>query len=124
VNPLFNEIDYGVDENKPEAEVVDRVGAEALKAWDENAIVPKGWQVDVPKIIQGWLDFGASCVQNHGGKKILVITSNGIARFAPHLTGAFEAFRRDHKLKISTGALAILTHENGVWKIEGWNIKP
>jgi len=53
-----------------------------------------------------------------------VITSNGIARFAPHLTGAFEAFRRDHKLKISTGALAILTNENGVWKIEGWNIKP
>ena len=124
VNPLFNEIDYGIDENKPEADVVARVGADALKAWDENAVVPNGWQVDVQAIIQGWLHFGATCVQDYAGKKILVVTSNGIARFAPYLTGDFDGFRRDHKLKISTGALAILAHENGSWKVEGWNLKP
>jgi probable phosphoglycerate mutase len=123
VNPLFNEIDYGIDENKPEAEVVARVGAEALKAWDEDAVVPDGWKVDVPTIIRGWIDFGEKIARDEAGKKILVVTSNGIARFAPHLTGDFAGFRRAHKLKISTGALCLLAHEGGAWKIEGWNIK-
>ncbi|MDD4616612.1 MAG: histidine phosphatase family protein [Alphaproteobacteria bacterium] len=120
---LFNEIDYGVDENKPEAQVVARVGAEALKAWDEDAIVPEGWQVDVAGIIRGWIAFGNEIATACQGKNILVVTSNGIARFAPHLTGDFEGFRRQNKLKISTGAFCVFKH-NGSWKIESWNIKP
>jgi probable phosphoglycerate mutase len=124
VDPLFNEIDYGIDENRPEAEVIARLGAEALKAWDENALVPNGWNVDVAAIIQGWLDFGAKIAHDNKGQKILVVTSNGIARFAPYLTLDFEAFRRDHKLKISTGALCRFAHENGAWKVEDWNVKP
>jgi 2,3-bisphosphoglycerate-dependent phosphoglycerate mutase len=124
VNPLFNEIDYGVDENRPEADVVARLGAEALKAWDEDAIVPNGWKADIQAIIRGWIDFGAGVVRNYEGKKILVVTSNGIARFAPYMTGDFAAFRRDHKLKISTGALCALSHEADMWRVEEWNIKP
>jgi 2,3-bisphosphoglycerate-dependent phosphoglycerate mutase len=49
---MFNEIDYGPDENQPEDKVVARIGLEALKAWDSSAIVPKGWKVDPQKIIQ------------------------------------------------------------------------
>ncbi len=119
---LFNEIDYGVDENKPEERVVARVGAEALKAWDENAVVPDGWQVDVDGIIRGWKAFGDEVVRNYAGKKVLVVTSNGIARFAPHLTEDFEGFRERFKLKLSTGAFGMLVHEGG-WKVEGWNVK-
>jgi probable phosphoglycerate mutase len=124
VNPLFNEIDYGIDENRPESEVVARVGAEALKAWDEDAVVPDGWQVDVQAIIRGWLDFGAEITRDPAEKTVLVVTSNGIARFAPYLTGDFEGFRRAHKLKISTGALCVMAHENGAWRAEEWNVKP
>jgi 2,3-bisphosphoglycerate-dependent phosphoglycerate mutase len=124
VEPLFNEIDYGIDENRPEADVVARVGADALKAWDEDAVVPDGWKVDVSTIIQGWIDFGSRVAGEFAGKKILVVTSNGIARFAPHLTGDFEAFRREHPLKISTGALCVFAHEAGVWRVEEWNVKP
>ncbi|MDD3370899.1 MAG: histidine phosphatase family protein [Alphaproteobacteria bacterium] len=120
---LFDEIDYGVDENKPEAEVVARVGEAALKAWDEDAIVPKGWNVDVEGIVRGWKAFGDEMLRGFGGKKILVVTSNGIARFAPHLTGDFEGFRQSHKLKLSTGALAVLAH-NRAWTVEVWNVKP
>jgi len=124
INPLFNEIDYGIDENRPEPEVVARLGADALKSWDEDAIVPNGWKVDVPAIIKGWLDFGKQIARDHAGKTVLVVTSNGIARFAPYLTGDFAAFRRDHKLKISTGALCVFAHEADVWKVEEWNVKP
>lgn len=121
---LFNEIDYGIDENRPEAEVVARIGVGALKAWDEDAVAPEGWNVDVASIIGGWLAFGKRITTDYEGKTILVVTSNGIARFAPHLTGDFEEFRRTHKLKISTGALCVLTHEKSAWRIEKWNIKP
>ena len=101
-----------------------RIGAEALKAWDDNAIVPQGWKVDVQSIIQGWLDFGDTVAKHYAGKNILVVTSNGIARFAPHLTGDFSGFRRKHKLKISTGALCLLAHEGRAWRVEDWNIRP
>jgi len=124
INPLFNEIDYGIDENRPEAEVVARVGADALKAWDDDAVVPDGWKVDVEAIIRGWKNFGVGAARDYAGRKILVVTSNGIARFAPHLTGDFEGFRREHKLKISTGALCVFAYEANTWKVEGWNIKP
>jgi probable phosphoglycerate mutase len=123
VNDLFNEIDYGVDENRPEADVVARVGADALKAWDEDAVVPEGWKVDVQAIIRGWKAFGEQIVREYPGKKVMVVTSNGIARFSPHLTGDFAGFRKEHKLKISTGALCLLTHEGG-WRVEAWNVKP
>ncbi|MDD3371904.1 MAG: histidine phosphatase family protein, partial [Alphaproteobacteria bacterium] len=101
-----------------------RVGAEALRAWDEDAVVPPGWKVDVAEIIRGWLDFGAEISRDYAGKTVLAVTSNGIARFAPHLTGDFEGFKASHKLKISTGALCILIHEDGAWRVEAWNVKP
>jgi probable phosphoglycerate mutase len=53
-----------------------------------------------------------------------VVTSNGIARFAPYITGDFEGFAAEHKIKLSTGALAVFKHENGPWRVEGWNIRP
>lgn len=121
---IFNEIDYGPDENKPEPEVIARLGPEALQAWDEHAIVPPGWAVEPETIIKNWQGFGAQISQHNDNETVLVVTSNGIARFAPYLTGDFEGFRARHKIKISTGALCLLTHENGIWQIEDWNIKP
>ena len=39
---LFNEIDYGPDENKPESDVIARIGKDALAAWDEHGIHAAG----------------------------------------------------------------------------------
>lgn len=123
---IFNEIDYGPDENKPEDEVVARLGEAALKAWDEHGIVPDGWNVDPQQIIDAWLAFGEQVKRDYAGKTVLVVTSNGIARFAPYLTGDFAGFRAQHKIKISTGALCHFENTNGgdVWACKGWNIKP
>ncbi len=125
-DPLFNEIDYGPDENRPEEEVVARLGEAALKAWDQDAIVPDGWRVDVQAIIDGWHAFAEKVARDYEGQTVMAVTSNGVARFSPYLTGDFEGFRQQYKIKISTGAFCLFTQEKGDtnWKVESWNTKP
>lgn len=122
---LFNELDYGPDENKTEDEVTARIGAQALHDWDAHGLMPPDWAPGTDSITHGWLAFGERIRTAHAGGRVLVVTSNGIARFALHLTGDFAGFRRNHKLKIATGALAILRHadETG-WRVEAWNVRP
>lgn len=76
---FLREIDYGEDENKPEAEVIARIGQEAIDLWDVEAIAPQGWNVDTQSLIQAWQSFFETHRQT--GEDILVVTSNGIARF-------------------------------------------
>ena len=120
----FSEIDYGPDENQPESVVIARIGEQALRDWDEHAKVPPGWQVDPHAIIRDWLAFGDTCRRLFFNQAVLVVTSNGIARFAPHLTGDFEGFRARHGIKIATGALCFLKLQGTRWIIEQWNIRP
>lgn len=122
---IFNEIDYGPDENKPEDHVVARLGKPALEAWDANGVVPDGWNVDPQAIIANWKNFGSDILKKYTGKTVMVVTSNGIARFAPHLTGDFDTFRQQHAIKISTGAVCLFDNTDGTnWVCTGWNIKP
>ena len=119
---IFNEIDYGPDENKIEEDVVNRVGKQALKDWDEQAVVPEGWLVDPDQIIRDWHSFAAHICNDD--EIVLVVTSNGIARFAPHITGDFEGFSNRHSIKIATGALCILQYKDDKWSILEWNVRP
>ena len=121
---MFDEIDYGPDENKTEAEVIARIGQDAIADWDQNAIPPEGWIVDPEKIKQDWISFGEDMLREYPDETIFVVTSNGIARFAPHLAGNFDQFKTDNKLKLSTGAFSILTHDGNAWHITEWNTKP
>lgn len=121
---IFNEIDYGPDENKVEADVIARIGEQAIKDWDADAKVPDGWMVEPQDVIQNWLGFAEQIAAHNDNETVLVVTSNGIARFAPHITGDFEGFRAQHNIKLSTGALGILKCDNGAWRVEDWNIKP
>jgi len=123
---IFNEIDYGPDENQPETEVVARIGIEALQAWEARAEVPAGWQVDPAAIIKNWQIFADRLAREFAGKTILVVTSNGIARFAPYLTGDFASFSAKHGIKIATGALCVFekTGDEPFWTCLQWNTKP
>lgn len=120
---IFNEIDYGVDENQTEDIVIARIGDQAIKDWDNKAIVPDGWQFDPEACIENWKNF-TNHIVNDEQDTIMVVTSNGIARFAPHITGNFEGFAAKHKIKLSTGALAILEFKDDNWIIKDWNIRP
>lgn len=110
---IFDEIDYGPDEGKPETDVIARLGENALAQWDQESIVPNGWNVDPKAITENWKTFAAKMQQENANKTILVVTSNGNARFAPQ-----------HKIKLSTGAISLLTIENGNWSAEHINRKP
>lgn len=120
---IFTEIDYGPDEDKPEQDVVARVGAQAIKDWDEHATPPDGWIVDPKTIIQNWINFAAQQVKDDQNC-VLVVTSNGIARFAPYITGDFKGYADKHAIKLSTGAVCVLNYANGQWTIKDWNLKP
>lgn len=121
---IFNELDYGPDENMTDEAVLARIGAEALKEWDERAIPPSGWLVDPPQIIRTWQEFGQGLIKNHAGRTVMVVTSNGTARFAPHMTDDYEAFRARFPLKLSTGAYGVMTYDGLRWTVESWNVKP
>lgn len=124
--PIFNEIDYGPDENQAEEKVVARIGKEALNAWEAQAIVPDGWNVNPVEIIHNWQNFAEQLRQQYMGKTCMVVTSNGIARFAPHLTGDFATFSAQHSIKVATGALCIFANEAATpaWNCLAWNVKP
>lgn len=120
---IFNEVDYGPDEDKEEADVIARIGQDAIAAWDQQGIVPPGWNFDPQKTIADWKSFANHIVEDDQDI-VLVVTSNGIARFAPYITGDFEGFSRSHSLKISTGAICLLEHSDGQWHVRHWNVKP
>ena len=120
-NEMFNEIDYGQDEGKTNEQVISRIGEAALDAWENSAIPPPGWLLDPNKIINDWKVFAAKIPAQ---QTILVITSNGIARFAPYITENFMRFSQEHKIKLATGAIGSLTNRDGFWEVDFWNETP
>jgi 2,3-bisphosphoglycerate-dependent phosphoglycerate mutase len=120
---IFNEIDYGPDENKTEDDVIARIGTKAIADWDEKAVVPPGWNFNPADCIENWKNFAAHMIEDEQ-ECVMVVTSNGIARFAPYILPNFDDFAAQYPLKISTGAICVLSHDNGQWHVVGWNIRP
>ena len=138
----FVEIDYGPDENKTEDEVIHRLGSLffeqmhcscsdseivekgrfILKAWDDKAIVPQGWKINVNKIIDDWIKFTESIPDN---STVLICSSNGIIRFAPHiLKSKYSEFIENHNLKVATGSISLFSNDANDWVCDMWNYKP
>jgi broad specificity phosphatase PhoE len=115
---FLREIDYGPDENRPEREVVARIGQAALEAWESQGIPPQGWRVDPAALVGNWQELFSDLKDEIGAH--LVVTSNGIARFAQQAIGLARA---DGKL--ATGAYGILElSPDGAAGLTAWNVKP
>jgi broad specificity phosphatase PhoE len=127
VAEFLREIDYGPDENKAEPLVVDRIGQAALDAWEKHAVAPPGWIVDPERLKRDWVNYFQRLASSDTADPALVVTSNGIARFA--LLAARET--SDMKdgvaddLKLKTGAYGIfhITDDGGLI-LRRWNIRP
>lgn len=126
VDNRFTEIDYGPDEAKTEDEVIARIGQKALDDWNSEAIVPDGWNVSVDGIIKAWQDFADEVEKKYHNNTVLVVSSNGIIRFAPYLTGDFKKFAADFNIKVGTGGVCVLEKEDGdnYWTVKAWGVKP
>jgi broad specificity phosphatase PhoE len=119
---FLREIDYGPDENRPEDEVVARIGKPALEAWERESIPPPGWRVDPAAVTGNWQELFSDLAEEQGDH--LVVTSNGIARFA--LAAAAET-RPEIKAdaKLATGAYGIAEFgPGGAARIAQWNLRP
>ncbi len=114
---MLTEIDYGPDEGKPEDEVINRLGQQALRDWDRHAVPPEGWHIDPQALRKDWVAFLASCSRS---TDTLVVTSNGVARFV--LDVVERNGSEDRKLR--TGSYGIINLSDRGPKLEGWNIRP
>lgn len=118
ITDLFlREIDYGPDENRPEDAVIARIGKPALDAWEKDSIVPPGWRVDPDALIGNWQETFHDLRDEPGDH--LIVTSNGIARFALAAAGAV---RQDAKLK--TGAWGVVEVTGQDVSVLAWNVRP
>jgi len=113
---FLREIDYGPDENRPEEDVIARIGKPALDAWERDSIPPPGWRVDPAAIIGNWQELFSDLAEEEGDH--LIVTSNGIARFA---LAAANAHRPDAKLPTGGYGVIELTPEPVVLH---WNLRP
>jgi probable phosphoglycerate mutase len=114
---FLREIDYGPDENRPEDEVIARIGKAALEAWERDSIPPPGWRVDPAAITGNWQQLFSNLGKEPGAH--LIVTSNGIARFA--LAAAGES-RADAKL--ATGAYGVIEIDGDKAHVRVWNVRP
>lgn len=123
---IFNEIDYGVDENKLESEVIERIGNLSLLNWEENFICPDGWLVNTNEILLNIRTFTNEMTKynKESNNTLLVVTSNGIARFFTKILPHPTLLPPIDSYKLGTGNLAKMIYNNGLWSIEFWNKKP
>ncbi|WP_421760751.1 histidine phosphatase family protein [Devosia sp.] len=113
---LLTEIDHGPDEDQTEGRVEARIGKEALEAWDRQAIAPPDWTVDAEARIAGWREFAAQPLP----QDVLLVTSNGAARFALLAFGFDIA-----SLKLRTGAYGIIeAGSEGQFRLVEWDKRP
>lgn len=118
---LLAEIDHGVDEDRPEADVIARIGTDALTQWDGDGVGPPGWTVDRDARIEGWRALFA----NSRDDATLLVTSNGAARFALFADPDLIAqARRLPSLKLRTGAFGIVRATDTGLQLVAWDRRP
>jgi probable phosphoglycerate mutase len=121
IRSFLREIDYGPDENQPEEAVVARIGAAALAVWDADGTVPPGWIVDPAAIRSGWSALLQEIAGLPADANVLVVTSNGTARFLPDVVDEAPA-GLDRKLKTGAWGEVLLDGKSSL--IKDWNCRP
>lgn len=118
------EVDHGPDENQSEETIIARIGTAALSAWEKQAVPPPGWRVDSEARLTAWRTLFAADADG-APRDILVVTSNGAARFALMATDALweQAHMLPH-LKLRTGAWGRIVVMDGRVSLEAWNQLP
>ena len=116
----LTEVDHGPDEGMPESCVLARIGRDALAAWDAHALAPEGWIVDADRRTEGW-----SGLLRTGRGHVLIVTSNGAARFALLSDHALRSqASRLPSLKLRTGAYGIIARDHGALRLVAWDQRP
>jgi len=119
---FLREIDYGPDENQAEDKVIERLGEAALTAWDEAAVPPPGWVIDPTQLKQDWAALILKLAVDQSAKPVLIVTSNGIARYVLDAVTAYE--ETPDSIKLKTGAYGVLDATPDAVTLRRWNVRP
>lgn len=123
VADFLREIDHGPDENKPEDEVIARIGHPALDAWDEDGTPPPGWTTDAASRIAVWQGLFADHAAN--AAPTLLVTSNGAARFAFLAAPDLRDRSAMPSLKLPTGGYGVIARNpDGNLRAVEWGQRP
>lgn len=119
---FLREVDYGPDENMPEPDVVARIGEAALLAWETDAVPPPGWEIDPAKVKADWKTLLGDMSKIDASRPVLIVTSNGIARFV--LDAMTNHQTELDSIKLKTGAYGLVHAEGASIELRSWNVRP
>lgn len=122
IEPFLTEIDYGPDEGQPEERVVERLGQAAIDEWDTTAVVPADWLVDPEQLRLDWQSLFTKYSTVAPPNRILIATSNGVARFA--LDAATAGREKATGIKLKTGAYGVIQVSPRRIELISWNQRP
>lgn len=122
--PFLTEIDHGPDEGQPESAVIDRIGNDAITLWETQWVAPEGWEVGAQWRLLAWREFVERVAEELPDGTILLVTSNGAARFALAALGLKPGENRAG-VKFRTGSYGVLEVGSGAdFQLLGWDIRP
>lgn len=122
--PFLTEIDHGPDEGQPEAAVIARLGNEAITLWETEWVAPEGWEVGAQWRLLAWREFVERTAEELPRGTILLVTSNGAARFALAALG-LKPGENGAGVKFRTGSYGVIEADDGAdFRLLGWDIRP
>lgn len=121
---FLTEIDHGPDEGQPETAVIARLGNEAITLWETQWVAPEGWEVGAQWRLLAWREFVEQAAEELPHGTILMVTSNGAARFALAALGLKPGENRAG-VKFRTGSYGVVEVGSGAdFRLLGWDIRP
>lgn len=121
---FLTEIDHGPDEGQPETAVISRLGNDAITLWETQWVAPEGWEVGAQWRLLAWREFVERVAEELPDGTILLVTSNGAARFALAALGLKLGENRAG-VKFRTGSYGVVQVGSGAdFRLLGWDIRP
>lgn len=122
--PFLTEIDHGPDEDQPETAVVARLGNAAITLWETEWVAPDGWEVGAQWRLSAWREFVERTAEELPQGTILLVTSNGAARFALAALGLKPGENRVG-VKFRTGSYGVVDVGRGAdFRLLVWDLRP
>jgi probable phosphoglycerate mutase len=121
------ELDYGDWGGVNEEKIIEKFGEESVRNWQEKRIAPSNanWQLKPENVKDNLASLFDDLIKQYKkDDEILIISSQGVLTFLPHLMpGGMEEAIANDRYKVKTGRFCLLDYDydNKVWKLIKWN---
>lgn len=120
LNIDLKEMHYGPDENQTDEYIKSRIGPE-LDMWNTKDVIPDSWPETQERMLDRWHRLMAlTDTTLKGYNCIAFVTSQGIARFAPHILPTSSSLSLD-SYRLRTAHCSVVSQVQQKWEITKWN---